>query len=74
MAVWEHLLLQLGAAGIVFLPAVSGKCIIIQGPTEKEGKPPDLPGRSFPQYCYSEEESWSYSTKEVHIKVAKRER
>ena len=64
--VWKHLLLQLGAAGAVLLPAVSGKDFGVPQPATAEGEPAHLPGGPFPQYCQPEEESGRHTAQEVH--------
>jgi len=42
--VWEHLLLQLGAAGSVLLPTVPGENPGVPQPASAEGEPAHLPG------------------------------
>lgn len=46
--VWEHLLLQLGAAGSVLLSAISGKDLGISQSASAEGEPAHLPGWPVP--------------------------
>lgn len=64
--VWEHLLLQLGVAGSLLLPTVSGEDLGVPQSASAEGEPAHLPGRPVPQYRQPEEESGSYTTQEVH--------
>lgn len=62
----EHLLLQLGAAGSVLLPTVSGEDLSVPQSASTEGEPAHLPGRPVPQYCQPEEESGRHTAQEVH--------
>lgn len=62
----EHLLLQLGAAGSVLLPTVSGEDLGVPQSASAEGEPAHLSGRPVPQYCQPEEESGRHTTQEVH--------
>lgn len=46
--VWEHLLLQLGAAGSVFLPTIPRENLGIPKSASAEGEPAYLPCRPLP--------------------------
>lgn len=46
--VWEHLLLQLGTAGSVFLPTIPREDLGIPKSAAAEGEPAHLPGRPLP--------------------------
>lgn len=46
--VWEHLLLQLGAAGSVFLPTIPRENLSIPESASAEGEPAHLPCRPLP--------------------------
>lgn len=59
--VWEHLLLQLSAAGPLFLPAVPREDLGIPKSASEEGEPPYLPRGPLSQYCQSEEKSGCHS-------------
>ena len=48
IVVWEHLLLQLGAAGSVLLPTVSGEDLGVPQSAPTEGEPAHMPGRPVP--------------------------
>ncbi len=51
-AVWQHVLLQLGAAGAVLLPSVPGEGSAVQAAAEEpeEGDAPHVPRRSVQVY------------------------
>ena len=69
----EHLLLQLGAAGSVLLPTVSGEDLGVPQSASAEGEPAHLPRGPLPQYRQPEEESGRHTTQEVHHKATQGE-
>ena len=68
------MLLQLCAAGLVFVPAVPGERPGVQGPAEEKGEPAHLPGRPFPQHRHPEEEGRGHTPQEVHLTPPQGER
>lgn len=73
-SVRKHLLLQLGAAGAVLLPAVPGERAGVQSAAEEEGEPAHMPGRPLPLHRHAEEEGGRHPAQEVHLTAAERER